>query len=98
MISEMFCLQIMSKENTADPIRREALTALTDSLMEQGHPSQYAQAMAASIIFQTDLDLRNAQLSRLLAWLKQEHGNVYPSALEMVEKTRIEFERRVIVG
>ena len=94
----MFCVQIMSKETSSDTVRQEALNALTDNFIDQGHPLQYAQAMAASIIFQTDLDLRNAQLSRLLAWLKQEHGNVYPGALEIVEKTRVEFEKRVIAG
>lgn len=88
----------MSRESTPDPIRLEALTALTENFVEQGHPPQYAQALAASIIFQTDLDLRNAQLSRLLAWLKQEHSNIYPLALEIVEKTRAEFEHRVIEG
>lgn len=94
----MFCVQIMSKETSSDPVRQEALNALTDSFIEQGHSLQYAQAMAASIIFQTDLDLRNAQLSRLLGWLKQEHNDVYRGALEIAEKTRVEFERRVIAG
>ena len=51
--------------------------------------------MATAAIFQADLELRNAQLSRLLAWLKQEHADVYPGALALVESTREEFEKRV---
>jgi hypothetical protein len=54
--------------------------------------------MATSIIFQTDLDLRNAQIANLLAWLKQEHNDIYPSALDVVGKTSEEFERRVQEG
>ncbi|MBO3457745.1 hypothetical protein G7B40_021495 [Aetokthonos hydrillicola Thurmond2011] len=88
----------MSTEVTPDPVRQTALAALTASFEAQGHPTQYAQAIATSIIFQTDLDLRNAQLSRLLAWLKQEHNNIYASALEVTEKTREEFEKRVQQG
>lgn len=88
----------MLKEMTPDPVRQEALVALTDSFVQQGHPPQYAQAFAASIIFQTDLDLRNAQMTRLLAWLKQEQSNIYPLALEIIEETRTEFEHRIIEG
>jgi hypothetical protein len=51
--------------------------------------------MATAAIFQTDLELRNIQLARLLAWLKQEHPEVYPEALMLMEKTREEFEQRV---
>ncbi|MFM7560715.1 hypothetical protein [Cylindrospermopsis raciborskii] len=54
--------------------------------------------MAASIIFQADLDLRNAQLANLLGWLKQEHEEIYESALSVVEGTRQEFENRVSRG
>ncbi|HIK08159.1 MAG TPA: hypothetical protein IGS40_26325 [Trichormus sp. M33_DOE_039] len=85
----------MSIEATSDPVRQGALAGLIATFVQQGHPPQYAQFMATSIIFQTDLDLRNAQISRLLNWLKQEHESVYTSALTVVEKTREEFERRV---
>lgn len=88
----------MYSETTSDPIRQEALTALTAKIIEQGCPDRYAPSLAASIIFQTDLDLRNAQLSRLLAWLKQDYHDVYVLALQIVEKTRAEFEHRVIEG
>ena len=47
------------------------------------------------VAFQTDLELRNAQLSRLLNWLKQEQSDIYPQALALVEATLKEFERRV---
>ncbi|QLE43850.1 hypothetical protein FD723_27695 [Nostoc sp. C052] len=88
----------MSIEATYDPIRQEALAGLTASLVNQGHPLQYAQVMATSIIFQTDLDLRNAQMARLLNWLKQEHEDIYASSLVIVEGTREEFEHRVQEG
>lgn len=81
--------------NTPDLVRQQAVLALTEQFVAQGHPPNYAQTMAASVIFQADLDLRNAQMSRLLAWLKQEHNEVYGPALEIVEQTRIEFEQRV---
>ncbi|MFM7368053.1 MAG: hypothetical protein ACKO2Z_09680, partial [Sphaerospermopsis kisseleviana] len=41
---------------------------------------------------------RNAQLARLLAWLKEEHNSIYPSALAIVENTCKEFENRVTKG
>ncbi len=85
----------MSKEATSDPVRQEALAGLIANFVNQGHPPQYAQVIATSIIFQTDLDLRNAQISQLLAWLKQEHENIYTSALAIVEQAREDFERRV---
>lgn len=85
----------MSTGFTIDPVRKEAIAVLVASLIEQGHPPEYAQVLATSVIFQTDLDLRNAQLARLLAWLKQEQMDIYPIALEIVEQTREEFERRV---
>ncbi|MBD2249868.1 hypothetical protein [Nostoc parmelioides] len=88
----------MSMEATSDPVRQEAFAGLIAHFINQGHPVQYAQSMATSVIFQTDLDLRNAQLSRLLNWLKQEHQEIYASSLVIVEKTREEFEHRVQEG
>ncbi|MBK1989411.1 hypothetical protein A0J48_018030 [Sphaerospermopsis aphanizomenoides BCCUSP55] len=88
----------MSMEGASASIPQQALAALVDTLVNQGHPPQYAQAMATSIIFQTDLDLRNAQLARLLAWLKEENNDVYQSALDIVKQTCEEFENRVKVG
>ncbi len=85
----------MLSENPADAIRQQALAVLTASFVAQGHPAEYAAHMATAAIFQTDLELRNAQMSRLLNWLKQEHSDVYQSALEIVESTCEEFERRV---
>ena len=84
--------------NSASSVPQQALTALVDALVNQGHPPEYAQAMATSIIFQTDLDLRNAQISRLLAWLKEEHNDIYHSAVDIVEMTCKEFENRVKEG
>ncbi|UKP00213.1 hypothetical protein [Nostoc sp. UHCC 0870] len=88
----------MSIEATSDPVRKGALAGLIAAFVDQGHPPQYAQVMATSIIFQTDLDLRNAQIASLLNWLKQENENIYTSALSVVETTREEFERRVQQG
>jgi len=88
----------MYKEANPDPVRQEALAGLVANFVQQGHPPQYAQVIATSIIFQTDLDLRNAQIARLLNWLQQEHNDIYDSALDIVEKTREEFERRVQNG
>ncbi len=81
-----------------DPVRQQALVALTSELVAQGHPSEYAQHMAAALIFQADLDLCSAQLARLTAWLKEEHADLYPQALNLIEATREEFERRVQTG
>lgn len=78
-----------------DPVRQQALAVLTASFIGQGHPAEYATHMATAAIFQTDLELRNAQLARLLSWLKQEQADIYPIALEVVETTREEFEKRV---
>ncbi len=88
----------MFTENTPQPVPQKALAAIVDALVKQGHPAEYAPAMATSIIFQADLDLRNAQISRLLNWLKQEHHDVYASAVGIIEKTSEEFERRVQQG
>jgi hypothetical protein len=85
----------MLSEQSADAIRQQALAVLTASFVNQGHPAEYATHMATAAIFQTDLELRNAQLSRLLNWLKQEQSAIYPDALAIVEATREEFERRV---
>lgn len=83
---------------SSEPIRQRALAALTTELAAQGHPPDYAQHIAAAVIFQADLDLCSAQLSRLLTWLKEIHPQVYPDALDLVESTRQEFERRVQNG
>jgi len=88
----------MLSGQTPDLIRQHALTALTASFVSQGHPTEYAQHMATAAIFQTDLELRNGQLTRLLAWLKQEHSDVYQDALTLLENTREDFEGRVQVG
>lgn len=85
----------MIPEPTKDAVRQQALAALMTQFVQQGHPEQYAQYMATSAIFQTDLELRNAQLTRLLSWLQQEHAPVYTQALALVEKTREEFEKRI---
>lgn len=82
-------------QQNADDVRKYALQALIGSFVAQGHPPEYAQHMATAAIFQADLELRNAQMSRLLNWLKQTHDEIYPEALTVVESTRQEFERRV---
>jgi hypothetical protein len=82
-------------QHSPDVVRQHALNVLIANFVAQGHPADYAQHMATAIIFQTDLELRNAQLARLLSWLKQSHSTVYPEALALVESTREEFERRV---
>jgi len=82
-------------EVTPDPVKQEALMALMASFVAQGHPQEYAKHMAISAIFQADLELRNAQLNRLLGWLKQDHSELYQQALKLTEDTRIEFEQRV---
>jgi hypothetical protein len=76
-------------------IRKEALLALTARFVQQGHPPSYAQHMATASIFQADLELRNAQFTRLLAWLKEAYPDLYPEALELVETVRQEFEKHV---
>lgn len=88
----------MILEPTSDPIRQQALAALTAMFVTQGHPTQYATHMATAAIFQTDLELRNAQLSHLLGWLQQQHPEIYQDALKIVENTRKEFEQRVQAG
>ncbi|MEM7773443.1 MAG: hypothetical protein AAGA75_08585 [Cyanobacteria bacterium P01_E01_bin.6] len=85
----------MIPESTKDEVRQQALVALMAQFVKQGHPDQYAQYMATSAIFQTDLELRNAQLNQLLGWLQQEHPAVYSGAIARVEATREEFENRV---
>lgn len=85
----------MLSDQNPDLVRQKALEALTATFVAQGHPAEYAVHMPTALIFQTDLELRNAQLSRLLAWLKLEHSGIYQAALLLVESTREEFERRV---
>jgi len=82
-------------EATPDPVKQEALMALMASFVAQGHPQDYAKHMAIATIFQADLELRNAQLNRLLGWLKQDHSDLYSEALKLTENTRIEFEQRL---
>jgi hypothetical protein len=76
-------------------VRKEALVALTAQFVRQGHPLSYAQHMATASIFQADLELRNAQFTRLIAWLKESHADLYPDALAIAESVRQEFEKRV---
>jgi hypothetical protein len=85
----------MLSGKTDDPVRQQALRLLTATFITQGHPVEYAPHMATAAIFQTDLELRNIQLARLVAWLKQEHPEVYQEALTLIEKTREEFEQRI---
>lgn len=85
----------MFSHQPADPVRQQAFTVLAAQFVAQGHPEEYATHMATAAIFQVDLELRNAQLTRLLGWLKQEHEALYAEALKVVESTRTEFERRV---
>lgn len=85
---------VMSMGN-ADDVRQQALLALTASFVSQGHPAEYAKHMAMASIFQTDLELRNAQMTSLLAWLKDEHPEVHDQALLRLEQIRHEFEQRV---
>ena len=85
----------MLSGQTDDPVRQQALRLLTATFIMQGHPTEYAPHMATAAIFQADLELRNIQLARLLAWLKQEHPEVYQEALTLMEKTREDFEQRV---
>jgi len=79
----------------SDQVRQQALASLTSQLVQQGHPQQYAEHMAVAAIFQADLELRNAQLSRLLSWLKENYPEVHSQGLDLVEQTREEFEKRV---
>lgn len=85
----------MFSQTNTDLVRQQALAALTAAFLAQGHPVEYAKHMATAAIFQTDLELRNAQLSRLIAWLKQDYPAVHQEAISLIETTREEFERRV---
>ena len=85
----------MLPSQNPDPVRQQALTALTHQFVQQGHPENYATFMAMSTIFQVDLELRNAQLSRLLSWIHQKHPDLHTEATQLVEATREEFEKRV---
>ncbi|MGF1516322.1 MAG: hypothetical protein ACFCVB_00760 [Nodosilinea sp.] len=84
-----------SMASSQPDVRKEALVALTAQFVKQGHPPTYAQHMATASIFQADLDLRNAQFTRLIAWLKETHADIYPEALAIAESVRQEFEKRV---
>lgn len=88
----------MFPEKTSDLARQQALTTLTAAFVAQGHRAEYATHMATAAIFQADLELRNAQLTRLLGWLKQEHESIYTDGLAIVESTREEFEDRIQKG
>ncbi len=81
-----------------NPVRQQAMAALSQEFLRQGHPEPYAQHMAAAVIFQTDLDLCAAQLARILSWLKETQPDLYPQALELVATTRAEFEQRIQQG
>lgn len=85
----------MIPDPAKDEVRQQALAALIAQFVQQGHPEQYAQHMATLVIFQTDLELRNAQMTKLLGWLKQEHAEIYNRAAELVEEVRVEFENRL---
>lgn len=85
----------MLSGKTDDPVRQQALRLLTATFITQGHPVEYAPHMATAAIFQADLELRNIQLARLLAWLKQEYPEVHQAALGLMEQTREEFEQRI---
>ncbi len=52
----------MSVKTTAAQVQQEALTGLITNFVNQSHPLKYAQEITNSIIFQTDLDLTNAQI------------------------------------
>lgn len=54
--------------------------------------------MAAALIFPADLDLCSAQLLKLLTWLQENHRDLYPEALSLIDATREEFEQRVKQG
>lgn len=82
-------------EPSVEEVKRQALATLMAHFVQQGHPEQYAQHMAMLAIFQTDLELRNAQMTRLLGWLKQDHADIYEQAAELVEEVRLEFETRL---
>ncbi|NEQ96300.1 MAG: hypothetical protein F6K30_06190 [Cyanothece sp. SIO2G6] len=85
----------MQPDQANDPVRQQAVTALMTHFVQQGHPDQYAKFMAMATIFQADLELRNAQVSRLISWLQQEHPSVHAEAIKLVEATTEEFEKRV---
>ncbi|MEN9246134.1 MAG: hypothetical protein Q6K99_00605 [Thermostichales cyanobacterium BF4_bins_65] len=88
----------MSTAPDPQEVRQQAMAALSQELIRQGHPQEYARHMAAAVIFQADLDLCTAQLARLLSWLKETQPQLYPQALELVTATRVEFEQRVQQG
>ncbi len=85
-------------DSGTDPVRIKAAEQLIELFVTQGHPRQYAQYMAVMTITRADVDLLSAQLSRLLAWIEQEHPAVHQGALDLVAQTREEFERRIHNG
>ena len=84
-----------SSASGQEDVRKDALVALTAKFVAQGHPVDYAKHMATASIFQADLELRNAQFSQLLAWLKENHADLYAEAVDISESVRQEFERRL---
>lgn len=78
-----------------EDVRKQALLTLTAHFVQQGHPAQYAQHIATASIFQADLELRNAQFSRILVWLRESHPALYQEAVDLAESVRQEFEKRV---
>jgi len=55
-------LTMPDDSTSARQVHEQALAALTARLVAQGHPQQYAQHMAASVIFQADLVLRQSSI------------------------------------
>lgn len=86
---------VFPSESQQEDIRKQALLALTAQLIQQGHPAEYAQHMATATIFQADLELRNAQFTRVLSWLKGHHPDIYEEVVSLAESVRQEFEHRV---
>lgn len=86
---------VFPSESQQEDIRKQALLALTAQFIQQGHPAEYAQHMATATIFQADLELRNAQFTRVLSWLKGNHPGIYEEIVSLAESVRQEFEQRV---
>ena len=78
-----------------DDVRKRCFSRINGPVVKEGHPLEYAKQMAMATIFQADLELRNAQFSQLLSWLKERHGEIYPEAVDLAESVRQEFERRM---
>lgn len=82
-------------EPEQEDVRKQALLALTAQFVHLGHPAEYAQHMATASIFQADLELRNAQLTRILSWLRDQQPEIYEPVVAIAEQVRQEFEQRV---